>query len=59
MVKKIAEEIGREVPGFFRYMLYSGCVLIPLFILITFIFFRYAAFVPARIQRKMQGLSPR
>lgn len=39
MVRSIAEENGVKMPGFFGYMLYSGCILIPTFILITFIFF--------------------
>lgn len=38
MVKAIAEETGIKMPSFFGYMLYSGLILIPLFILITFIF---------------------
>ena len=40
MVRSIAEENGVKMPSFFGYMLYSGCILIPVFILITFIFFR-------------------
>lgn len=40
MVKSIAEEQGVEVPHFFGYMLYSICVLIPLFGVITLLFFR-------------------
>ena len=40
MVKAIAEEQGMKVPHFFQYMIYSGLVLIPTFILITFVFFR-------------------
>jgi Na+/H+ antiporter NhaD/arsenite permease-like protein len=39
MVKSIAEESGVRMPGFFGYMLYSGLVLIPLFVCITFLFF--------------------
>lgn len=39
MVKSIAEEQGVKVPHFFGYMLYSGAILIPLFILLTFLFF--------------------
>jgi Na+/H+ antiporter NhaD/arsenite permease-like protein len=39
LVKSIAEHRGVKMPGFFGYMLYSGCILIPLFILLTFIFF--------------------
>ena len=40
MVKAIAEENGVRMPGFFGYMLYSGGVLIPLFVVATFLFFR-------------------
>jgi Na+/H+ antiporter NhaD and related arsenite permeases len=40
MVKSIAEEQGVKVPHFFGYMLYSGCILLPVFVLITLIFFR-------------------
>ena len=39
MVKAIAEEQGVKVPHFFAYMLYSGTILIPLFVVITFLFF--------------------
>ena len=39
MVKSIAEEQKVKVPHFFAYMIYSGLVLIPTFLLITFIFF--------------------
>jgi Na+/H+ antiporter NhaD/arsenite permease-like protein len=39
MVKAIAEEQGVKMPSFFGYMMYSIAVLIPVFILITFIFF--------------------
>jgi len=39
MVKTIAEESGFKMPSFFGYMLYSGLILIPLFILLTFAFF--------------------
>jgi len=28
------------MPSFFGYMLYSGGILIPLFVLVTFLFFR-------------------
>lgn len=38
MVKAIAEEQGVKMPSFFGYMAYSGAVLIPVFIVITFIF---------------------
>ncbi|HJV52062.1 MAG TPA: sodium:proton antiporter [Noviherbaspirillum sp.] len=40
MVKAIAEERGIKMPSFFGYMLWSCAVLVPLFILMTFIFFR-------------------
>jgi len=40
MVKAIAEERGIRMPTFFGYMGWSCMVLIPLFILMTFIFFR-------------------
>jgi len=40
MVKAIAEERGIKMPTFFGYMAWSGAVLIPLFIAMTFIFFR-------------------
>jgi Na+/H+ antiporter NhaD/arsenite permease-like protein len=40
MVKAIAEENGVRMPGFFSYMAYSTLVLIPLFVLVSWIFFR-------------------
>jgi Na+/H+ antiporter NhaD/arsenite permease-like protein len=40
MVKSIAEEAGVKMPSFFGYLIYSGSLLIPLFIGITFVFFR-------------------
>jgi Na+/H+ antiporter NhaD/arsenite permease-like protein len=39
MVKAIAEERGVKMPSFFGYMLYSGAVLLPLFVLVTALFF--------------------
>ena len=39
MVKAIAEERGVAMPSFFGYMLWSGAVLMPLFVLMTFIWF--------------------
>ena len=39
MVKAIAEEAGVEMPSFFGYMLYSGAVLMPLFLIVTLLFF--------------------
>ena len=40
MVKAIAEESGVKMPSFFGYMLYSGFILIPIFVVVTVIFFR-------------------
>jgi len=40
MVKAVVEERGIKMPSFFGYMGWSCTVLIPLFILLTFIFFR-------------------
>src|SRR5205085_4501497 len=40
MVKAIAEENGVKMPSFFGYMAYSGLVLIPIFVVVTFAFFR-------------------
>lgn len=39
MVKAIAEENGVKMPSFFGYMAYSGMILIPIFILVTVLFF--------------------
>ncbi|MDR1037712.1 MAG: sodium:proton antiporter [Deltaproteobacteria bacterium] len=39
MVRSIAEERGVKMPSFFGYMAWSVCVLIPLFLAVTFIFF--------------------
>jgi Na+/H+ antiporter NhaD/arsenite permease-like protein len=39
MVKAIADEAGVKTPSFFGYMLYSGLILIPVFLLITLVFF--------------------
>lgn len=38
MVKSIAEQAGVRMPSFFGYMVYSVGILIPLFVLITFLF---------------------
>jgi Na+/H+ antiporter NhaD/arsenite permease-like protein len=40
MVKSIAEEQKVRVPHFFHFMVYSILILIPIFIIITLIFFR-------------------
>lgn len=39
MVKSICEERGIRMPSFFGYMLWSGGILFPLFVVLTFIFF--------------------
>jgi Na+/H+ antiporter NhaD/arsenite permease-like protein len=39
MVKSIAEEAGVKMPSFLGYLIYSGAVLIPLFVAATWIFF--------------------
>jgi len=39
MVKAIAEDRGIAMPSFFGYMAWSGAVLIPLFLVMTWIFF--------------------
>ena len=39
MVRSIAEDRGVAMPSFFGYMLWSGLVLVPIFVLVTFIFF--------------------
>jgi Na+/H+ antiporter NhaD/arsenite permease-like protein len=39
MVKAIAEENGVKMPGFFTYMAYAACVLFPIFVAMTFVFF--------------------
>jgi Na+/H+ antiporter NhaD/arsenite permease-like protein len=40
MVKAIAEEAGVRMPSFFGYMAYSMGILIPLFVVVTFLFMR-------------------
>ena len=40
MVKAIAEDRGVAMPSFFGYMLWSGAILLPLFVVMTFIWFR-------------------
>ena len=40
MVKAIAEDRGVKMPSFFGYMAWSGAILIPLFIIMTLIWFR-------------------
>ena len=40
MVKAIVEDRGLRMPSFFGYMAWSGAILIPLFVVITFIWMR-------------------
>ncbi len=40
MVKAIAEENGVKMPSFFGYMLWSGAILLPIFVGVTLLFFR-------------------
>jgi Na+/H+ antiporter NhaD/arsenite permease-like protein len=40
MVIAIAEDRGVKMPSFFGYMLWSGAVLIPLFVVMSFIWFK-------------------
>jgi len=40
MVKSIAEGRGIKMPSFGGYMMYSLLILIPLFVLVTLVFFR-------------------
>jgi Na+/H+ antiporter NhaD/arsenite permease-like protein len=40
MVKSIAEEAKIAMPSFFGYMLYSGGILVPLFVAVTLLFYR-------------------
>jgi len=43
MVKSIAEEQGVTMPSFFGYVLYSAAVLVPLFVVVTALFFASAS----------------
>jgi Na+/H+ antiporter NhaD/arsenite permease-like protein len=40
MVKAIAEENGVKMPSFFGYMVWSCAILVPCFLLVTWVFFR-------------------
>ena len=40
MVRAIAEQGGVRMPSFFGYMAWSGAILIPIFVVVTFVFFR-------------------
>jgi Na+/H+ antiporter NhaD/arsenite permease-like protein len=39
MVKTIAEQGGVKMPSFFGYMVYSISILVPIFVVVTFLFF--------------------
>ncbi len=39
MVKAIAEQDGVKMPTFFGYMAWSVCVLVPVFVVVTFLYF--------------------
>ncbi len=39
MVKAVAEDAGTRMPSFFGYMAYSGIILLPLFVGLTFVVF--------------------
>jgi len=39
MVKSMAEEQGVAMPSFFGYLVYSGLVLVPLFVVVSLVFF--------------------
>lgn len=40
LVKSIAEQAGLKMPTFFGYMKYSTLILVPIFVLVTLVFFR-------------------
>ena len=40
MVRSIAERAGVKMPSFFRYVLYSAFILLPMFIIVTLLFLR-------------------
>ena len=40
MVKAIAEQSGIRMPSFFGYMIWSVVILVPLFVIVTFVFLR-------------------
>lgn len=39
MIKAIAEDGGVKMPSFFAYMAWSGAILMPLYMMVTFLFF--------------------
>jgi Na+/H+ antiporter NhaD/arsenite permease-like protein len=41
MVKAIAEHSKVKMPSFFGYMVWSFCILIPTFVIVTLVFFRH------------------
>ncbi|MFB3891213.1 MAG: sodium:proton antiporter [Phycisphaerae bacterium] len=44
MVKAIAQERGVRMPGFFGYMLYTGCILLPVLVLLSLAVFVFKWF---------------
>jgi hypothetical protein len=40
MVYAIARSAGVKMPGFIGYIAWSGAILIPIFVLVTLLFFR-------------------
>jgi Na+/H+ antiporter NhaD/arsenite permease-like protein len=41
MIRSIASERGIRMPSFFGYVAWSVAVLLPLFVLVTVVFFRH------------------
>jgi len=39
MVKAIADDQGITMPGFLGYMAWSGAILLPLFVVVTVLFY--------------------
>jgi Na+/H+ antiporter NhaD/arsenite permease-like protein len=39
LIKAIADEAGLRTPSFFGFLLYSAAILLPVFVLVTFVFF--------------------
>ena len=39
MVKAIADKAGFKTPSFLGYMVYSGLILLPIFVVVTLVFF--------------------
>jgi len=40
LVKSIAEHHGVKMPGFLGYMMYSTLILVPIFLVLSVVFFR-------------------